>query len=76
MGDALQIATLVALTQERNRLQKGLRHMLELWDRRDDSGWTAADVLEIEEIRMLVGGIEQAENQEGDQKSGEHGAPP
>ena len=30
------------------------RDLLALWDRRDESGWTAADVKRLEEIRKLV----------------------
>jgi hypothetical protein len=35
-------------------LRSALRSMLAFWDRREDSGWTAADIRELEEIRKLV----------------------
>lgn len=46
---------IIALTQERQRLRDALRDLLAMWDRRDDSGWTAADAARLEEIRKLVG---------------------
>jgi hypothetical protein len=48
------IATIAMLTQERQILRDGLRDLLAFWDRRDESGWTAADLKRIAEIRALV----------------------
>jgi hypothetical protein len=47
-------ATITALTLERVNLREALRELVAFWDRREDSGWTAADVQRLEEIRRLV----------------------
>jgi hypothetical protein len=49
---------LEAYVWEQRRLElriykRALRDMMELWECRDDHGWTAADVKRIEEIRKL-----------------------
>jgi hypothetical protein len=46
----------LAAVKEILDLRRALRSMLEIWDRRDQSGWTAADVKQLEEIRKLVEG--------------------
>lgn len=50
----IAIATITTLTIERQKLKDALRDLLWAFDRRDDSGWTAADVKRLEEIRELV----------------------
>jgi len=41
---------------DRETLRSALRDLLDFWDRRDDSGWTAAEARRLEEIRKLVRG--------------------
>lgn len=50
------IATIEALTIERIALRGCLRDLLAFWDRRDESGWTAADAMRLTEIRKLANG--------------------
>lgn len=52
---------IIALTLDRDRIQTELRgcetalhDLLDLWDRREDSAWTAADVELLRAIRMQV----------------------
>ena len=40
--------------EQANMLHTALIDLLRYWDRRDESGWTAADVKRLEEIRKLV----------------------
>ena len=41
----------VALGEMAQGYREGLRDLLSIWDRRDHSGWTAADVRRLAEIR-------------------------
>jgi hypothetical protein len=50
----LAVGFIVALSLERKKLYLALRTLLAFWDRRDESGWTAADVQRLAEIRNLV----------------------
>jgi hypothetical protein len=55
-SENLGVTLIIMLSLDRARLQLALREMLALWDRREDSGWTAADVQRLAEIRKLVNG--------------------
>jgi hypothetical protein len=51
---AVAVEAILMLTDERQALHDALQIMLAYWDRRDDHGWTAADVVTIAGIRELV----------------------
>jgi hypothetical protein len=50
----LSLRFIIALTLDRQAKQIALRELLAIWDRRDESGWTAADAKKLDEIRKLV----------------------
>ncbi len=45
---------IVSLSLERERLRNALRDLFAYYDRRENSGWTAADVQRIAAIRDLI----------------------
>jgi hypothetical protein len=49
-----QAAQIVALATDRRNLGEALRDLLNFWDNREASGWTAAEVGRLVEIRALV----------------------
>lgn len=48
------VAIIRDLTLARHGLREGLRDLLAYYDRREQSGWTSADVKRLAEIRKLV----------------------